>query len=310
MIRERLPRFHFLLTEGISLLLETNSKEAARLIHKFLFPIRLRRPEPVTLKAKLISKLKNEPVTLLFSKKISFRCPDILSAFPLLDREVRRKILARLPQHFFPIHCAAFLKGKEAFLLLGESTAGKSRALLELLRLRFSGLSDELNFLNLKTLHVHPYYRTFVLKAPSPQSFLRLTHVKLKQENYPGDPAFYLPAHYYFARQAGRHSFPRRPCFLKTIFHLKSRTARRNAVRKVKSAEWFKWLADNIYLFAWRKGENLSQARKYDRLLLQLFQTMGRLQETVRGFELQVRAGASFSHLITRKGVMRSSSAL
>ena len=283
-------RFFYLLASNIGLEVRTNSKSVGLAIRKLLFP------KHVTKKASLFissitvlwDKSKNQyTFNGRYGVKKSAETLDML--IPHIDEEARWIILNHLPPHIIPIHGSCIIRHNKAILLVGRSGGGKSKALLDLVHMRYAGLSDEMNMLDLKTLKVFAYLRTWVFKNKTPMKGER--SILLKRLDKP-------VKHYYTLQKTLGQPLIDKSCPLQSIFRLKTRFAKKKYSRKLTEAEVIKILAESSYVFYFQKISQPVYQRKYTDLINRLFASSFRLQKQIRGFDLTTSPGKSFSHLI------------
>ena len=304
-MKKRSLNHYFLVAPGFTLKIRTNTPKLHKIIAETLFPIKVRKATKNFFVIHLFwnHKTKNYELLRRDGKKIWAR--STLPLIPFLDEEVRWKILTRLPEHLFPIHSAGLIENSKAILLLGEAGAGKSTALFDFVRQGYAGLSDELNFLDLRTFRVYPYFRTWILKAlPRVFSSKKYTEVPVLRNKPKGGAKL---THFcfnsnIFRRRLQNQSFP-----LQKIFYLKSRSAKKLAFKRLSPVEVFEKLSDNVYAITFRKGFKSPYMTKYKRLLIRLFRAFPKFQNRLAGFELKTTKKTKSSNLIKKYKLLKSS---
>jgi hypothetical protein len=124
------------------------------------------------------------------------------------------------------LHAAALERDRAAWLLVGESGAGKSTTAWGLLHHGFNYLSDELAPIDLDTLQVFPYPHALCLKRRPPPPYL------LPAESRDFERTIHVPARY--LPSVSRLD----PCALQAVFFVSQDARRREPVlRRVSTAE-------------------------------------------------------------------------
>ena len=297
-------RFRYLLTTGLSLELKTNSPLIGKAVKEFLFTKTLRRLNYPAIKLACMwnEQGKRFEIVKRDGKKAFAKNP--LALLPVIDDEARWGILTHLPKDFFPIHSSGIVRKSEAILFLGESGAGKSNVLFEFVRKNYAGLSDELNFLDLGTFRIHAFCRSWIFKAPLGVPLGRKKITKLLISRKFGKIRTKPLLHYYwpgatFGKRALQKSFP-----LKTIFSLKSRNAKKPRSRPLSSVEIIRELADNMYVFSFRKVFKSHFAARYNRLFMKLVRQFPRFERKLGVYELKITRRTRFSDLIAKNKLM------
>ncbi len=296
MSRQASFKFRYLVAPGVCLKLQTNLNETGRLVSLSLFPKRAGRTTAKTIRLRvsynpirdsffLYSPFKRKPLTCSSQ-----------TLLPILDHEVRLGILLCLPNFLFPVHSAAAVKRKQTILLLGESGFGKSTAMFDLARNGYGGLSDELNFIDLRTFRILPYFRNWSLKL-IPHRLKSKKHFWVLAPRLFGNRYKKIPVAYF------KNSFTNKKAGapLRFIFYLKSRLSKTAAIRELSVAETLQRLIENSYIRPFRSQTHSPRlARKFGRLAENLFRSHKKLS-FMRAYEIATTKRRSFSELIIRK---------
>jgi len=279
---------------SVVLELKTRERLVDFLVHQFLFPVRLKKCRLPSARLKITADFKRSYFTLQ-THSHTIRTSNFISLLPLIDTEARWVIAGHLPAEWFPVHSAAVQKNNRSVLLLGESGAGKSRTLLDLVGKGYTGLSDELNFLNLRTFRLAPYLRHWNLKSPLPNALRNLVHITFEATRVATRQK--LTNHYFpISEFQNRCLLNGAPLF--RIYYLKSRQAKVSKRRALTTVEIIQHLADNSYVYVLRHHPKAHLAQNYQRRFLDLFKQLAKRPVAVSAEELSVKKGSKLSQLI------------
>ncbi len=292
-------RFRYLLTRGMTLEILTDRTEIGRMVGQFLFVKHVQKPRG---RVKQLKILWNEQMnyyhfTAHDGKTMRARNPTAL--LPLIDQEARWNALTHLPLNFFPVHSAGLTKNGNVLLILGESGSGKSTVLFDLVKKGWQGLSDELNFLDLRTFRVYPFLRTWSMKGRVPGDFQQKPHVRIfvKWQNQRK-----VKSLFYFSKNGFKNNDSiKSPCKLRAIFILKTRGAKKPACSRLSEIEVIKALIDNSYVLGFRRSLKSKYRRKYIHLSRKLFKQSHRFERQFKGYQLKTNKASRFSYLIMKQ---------
>jgi len=294
-MKKRSFSFYYEVTKGISVRIISNTQLVGELIRIFLFPRMTTKPKGKTVSLTILENQKKKQFGIRTSTGKTLWHANPVWLLSAIDHEVRWLVATHLPSDFFPIHSAGFIKGGRASLLLGDSGAGKSRALMELAKKGHPCLSDELNFLDFKHFRIYPYYRHWNIKDRLPKHLPYIGYTWMRGRR-PG--AKRKETTYYVPTTASQNIASRGGKCLHSIYILKSRRARKMKSRKLSLIEIIKHLADNTYVAPFRGSRKTPYTKRYDALFLRLFKQIAGRQGQLVGAELQVPTGKSFTQLI------------
>lgn len=282
-------RFIYEITPWHTASVITNQKEIGNWIHKFLF----------TRKVKLLKK--NFSVKIFWddsNKKYRYHSfgeikssSKLTSILLLLDQDIRKKILRSLPKNILAFHSAVVFKKKRGILILGKTTSGKSTALLQLIQKKYGAFSDELNFLDLKTLRVSPYFRSWIVKDSVPHKWKRKIHtvIPAKRED---DPKAEFKKYYLFPQASFQKKWFKEKIVIKKIYVLQSRTSKINRVKILSEIELLQAFSDHVC------GPFLKN------YLVKSFKQIADIYRKMAGFSLQIKKRERFSNLIDQNDVI------
>jgi len=294
--------FRYRVAPSLTLELRTNQKEIGKEIGEFLFWNRQRANPSKKIRLSLVWDQTRKQYKLA-TRSFRLCASKVADLFPAIDFHVRSESLSRLPTRFFPIHSAGLVKNHRSILLVGKSGIGKSTALSELIRFGFLGLSDELNFLDLKTLCVFPYERTWVTESENgkivKEDFSRQVLVRRKIGKKTGKPI----VHYYLSARQSKRNRASRPQKIGCLYHLKMRTARSKRIIFLGPAEIFNVIVNNEYAAFLRTSSKKPVEKKFEGLLRGLFKALPVLTDKLSGYEVRIHPKSMFSQVISGQSV-------
>ena len=281
----RVFRSRHCVMKGMSIELVSDSPEIGRLTGRYLF-----RKQSSARRNQVVAAIqcrRNGRSELYRASGPLKKSATLSNRFFLLrhiDMEARWGILTHLPAHLFPLHAAGFVNRGKTGLILGHSGAGKTTCLSDLMRRNCQALSDELNLLDLNTLHVFPYLRSLILPKHLAKGLSGRAHAKL------GESSCFWP----------NPSGPQAPAVTR-IFSLENRRTKHKTITRMNDAELVKTFVENHYVSFFLKHRIARYRKRYQTRFLRLFHAIPQISAKVKAYSLTTTPRQMFSQLIHLK---------